>query len=427
MKFEEFDLSKETLESIKLLGFEEATLIQEKSIPPILEGNDILGESATGSGKTLAFGCALIENIEPKKGLQGLVLTPTRELAEQVKKALLKLGKKKKLKIISIYGGVAIEPQIRDMFSADIVVATPGRFLDHLERRTVNTDKVKVFVLDEADRMLDMGFIDDVKKIISTCPNREQTLFFSATMSPVIKELAKPYMKKPIEIFATKMVDPTKLKQVYYDVKKNMKLSLLIHLLKQENSHLIMVFCNTRRATDIVVENLQRNRIKAEAIHGGFSQNKRNNMLMLFNKGIIDVLVCTDVAARGLDIDNVTHVYNYDIPKDPKDYVHRIGRTARAGNEGKVINLLCDYDYGNFSRLMEEYREFNIEAIDSGFIKKLPTISFGNRRSSRSDTRSKDNRNRSRKPTGERTQKKSTEKRNFKKGKKFHSKQRKNN
>jgi len=374
MKFEDFKLSKDILNSINDLGFTEPTLIQEKSIPLILEGKDIIGESATGSGKTLAFGCGLIEHITPKQGLQGLVLTPTRELAEQVRRALLKISKHKKLKVISVYGGVSIEPQIRDMFSADIVVATPGRFLDHLHRRTVNTENIKIFVLDEADRMLDMGFIDDVKKIIQVCKNREQTLFFSATISPDIKKLAKPFMNNPTEIFATKMVDPTKLTQVYYDVKREMKISLLVHLLKQETNYLVMVFCNTRKATDMVVENLQANKIKAEAIHGGFSQNKREKMLKLFNEGKIEVLVCTDVAARGLHIDNVTHVYNYDIPKDPKDYVHRIGRTARAGAEGKVINMLCDYDYGNFSRLLEQYRDYDIEQLDSGFIKKIPMI-----------------------------------------------------
>jgi ATP-dependent RNA helicase DeaD len=332
-------------------------------------GKDVVGESATGSGKTIAFGCGIIDQVIPRKGLQALILTPTRELAEQVKDHLKQLSNQ--LKIISIYGGVSINPQISDLSRADVVVATPGRLLDHLQRRTINLSKIKVLVLDEADRMLDMGFIDDVEKIIRSCPKKRQTLFFSATISSRIKELANKYMAQPINVSAEKMVDPNKLKQVYYNVLKNMKFSLLVHLLQQENSGLVMVFCNTRRNTEFVVKNLKANKIDAIAIHGGLTQNKRTRTIELFNNAKVGVLVCTDVAARGLHIENVSHIYNYEVPKDPKDYVHRIGRTARAGEEGKVINLLCEYDHDNFSRLLREYPTFFIKNVQKPHVKRI--------------------------------------------------------
>ena len=376
--FENFGLSHQLLTSIRQLGITTPTQIQGLSIPHIMSRKDVIGESATGSGKTIAFGCGIIEQVRPKAGLQALILTPTRELAEQVKDHLKQLSNQ--LKILSIYGGVSINPQIQDLSRADVVVATPGRLLDHLQRRTINLSKIKVLVLDEADRMLDMGFIDDVEKIIRACPAKRQTLFFSATISSRIKELANKYMAQPINVSAEKMVDPAKLKQVYYNVLKNMKFSLLVHLLQQENSGLVMVFCNTRRNTEFVEKNLKANKIDAIAIHGGLSQNKRTRTINLFNEAKVGVLVCTDVAARGLHIDNVSHIYNYDLPKVAKDYVHRIGRTARAGESGKVINLLCEYDHDNFSRILNEYRAFSIEKVDKPYLKRINTAGSNNRR-----------------------------------------------
>lgn len=369
--FENFGLDNQTVTAIKKLGITEPTEIQGKSIPAVIEGKDVIGESATGSGKTLAFGCGIIENVEHKKGLQALILTPTRELAEQVKDSLKQLSSQKHLNIMAVYGGVAINPQIQDLARTDVVVGTPGRLLDHLERRTIDTSKIKILVMDEADRMFDMGFIEDVEKIISTCPKKRQTLFFSATISSRVRKLADKHMVQPTEVSVENQVDPSKLKQVYYDVQRNMKLSLLVHLLQNEKSELVMVFCNTRRNTDFVVKNLQANGLKAIAIHGGFTQNKRSNTMGMFNNGKARVLVCTDVAARGLHIDNVSHIYNYDLPKDSKDYVHRIGRTARAGEEGKVINVLCDFDYDNFSKIMSDYREFTIEKVENPSVKKV--------------------------------------------------------
>ena len=374
MKFTELGLTKELEDTIARLGFERPTEIQEKTIPSVIKGFDIIGESATGSGKTLAFGCGIIERVMPNRGLQALILTPTRELAEQVKKDIREFSYNKKLKIITVFGGVSINPQIHDLRTAEVVIATPGRLLDHLQRRTVNLSRVNLLVLDEADRMLDMGFIDDVEQIIKQCPRERQTLFFSATISQRIKDLANRYMKQPIKVMARNQVDPSKLKQVYYDIHKSLKMSLLVHLLKNEKAGLVMVFCNTRKNTDFVVKNLKANRVNAIAIHGGLSQNKRTRTINMFDNAKVSVLVCTDVAARGLHISDVSHIYNYDIPKDSNDYVHRIGRTARAGESGKVINLLCDYDYDNFSRVLRDFSEFRIDKMDKPYIEKVKTV-----------------------------------------------------
>ena len=373
--FEDFGLSEKLFENINRLGYTKPTEIQEKSIPFIIKGEDVIGESATGSGKTLAFGCGIVERVIPRDGLQALILTPTRELAEQVKDALRQISR---LNIIAVYGGVSINTQIHELQRSEVVIATPGRLLDHIKRRTINLSKIKLLVLDEADRMFDMGFITDVERIIRNCPAKRQTLFFSATISSRVNDLARKHMIKPVKILAENMVDPDKLKQFYYNVSKNMRLSLLVHLLQNEKSGLVMVFCNTRRGVDFVVKNLRANKIKAIAIHGGLSQNKRTQTIESFNDAKVDVLVCTDVASRGLDIDNVSHIYNYDIPKDAKDYVHRIGRTARAGEEGKVINLLCDIDHDNFSRVLKEYT-FSIKNLERPYFEKI-TFNESNRK-----------------------------------------------
>lgn len=378
--FENFGLSQQLLTAISEMRITKPTQIQQLSIPHIMSGKDLLGESATGSGKTLAFGCCITDKVTHREGLQAIILTPTRELAEQVKEFIKQLSRHKHLNVISIYGGVSINPQREGLTKADVVVATPGRFLDHLERRTINVSKVKIIVLDEADRMFDMGFIDDVEKIIKACPTKRQTLVFSATIPSYIKELARKYTIHPKEAFAVNLVDPSKLKQVYYNVQRSLKMSLLVHFLEQENSGLMMVFCNTRKNVDFVCKNLRANKIDAIAIHGGLSQNKRTKTIRLFNNAKVQVLVCTDVAARGLHIKNVLRVYNYDIPKDSKDYIHRIGRTARAGESGQAINLLCDYDYDNFSRILTDYREFNIEKAERPYLERINLVGIENRR-----------------------------------------------
>ena len=353
-RFRKLGLSEPILKAIEEHKFEKPSEIQEKCIPLVLQGKDIIAGSATGSGKTLAFGAGIIHNVISGKGVQALVLTPTRELAEQISVALKKFSKylPDKINIASVYGGVSINPQMEEISHAEVVVATPGRILDHLERRTVNFENLKMLIIDEADRMFDMGFIDDLKRIIRECPDKRQTLLFSATISIEVSKLAEKYMNEPVEVSAESYVDASKLTQLYYDVDDKEKFSLLVHLLESEKSGLVMVFCNTRKNVDFVSKNLSLCGIDTEAIHGGFSQEKRNKTLGHFNRQKVFVLVCTDVAARGLDIKGVSHVYNYDIPKDSKEYIHRVGRTARAGKEGKAVNLVSGRDYENFGRVL---------------------------------------------------------------------------
>jgi ATP-dependent RNA helicase DeaD len=352
-KFRKIGISEPIIKVIEEEKFSEPSEIQEKAIPLILQGHDVIAGAATGSGKTLAFGAKIIESSEKGKGIQALVLTPTRELAEQVSQALRKFSKYKSLEIADVYGGVSINPQIDELKTADVVVGTPGRILDHLDRRTINLENLKILVLDEADRMLDMGFIDDVTKIISECPGKRQTLMFSATISHDIVYLSRKFTKNPVEVEAESYVDPKMLTQFYYETPDNLKFSLLVHLLSHEKSGLVMVFCNTRRNVDFVAKNLKFAGINALAIHGGFSQDKRSRVMDSFHTKQVYVLVCTDVAARGLDIKGVSHVYNYDIPKDSSEYIHRIGRTARAGKEGKAISILASRDFDNFRKVLK--------------------------------------------------------------------------
>lgn len=353
-KFKELGLSKELLKALHESGFENPTEIQEKTIPLALAGKDILGGSATGSGKTLAFSSAIIDNLRPNGHVQALILTPTRELAEQVSDSIKKFSRNIRLEVSAVYGGINMENQIRKMRHADVIVGTPGRILDHLNRRTLSFREVKFLVLDEVDRMFDMGFHNDVEKIIKECPTDRQTMMFSATISADVAHLAKKYTRNPIEISVESYIDPSMLEQIYYDVDDKLKFSLLVHLLKKENADLVMVFCGTRRNVDFVASNLAGQGINAKAIHGGMAQNKRISTLNDFHKKGVGVLVCTDVAARGLDIKGITHVYNYDLPKTSQEYIHRIGRTARAGKEGKAISILGSRDYDNFNSIQQD-------------------------------------------------------------------------
>lgn len=355
-KFRKLGIIEPIVKVISEERFEEVTEIQEKAIPLVISGKDVIAGSATGSGKTLVFASGIIKNCEKGKGIQALILTPTRELAEQVTKALIKFSKYSHLGIAAVYGGVSINPQIDALRMADVAVGTPGRLTDHIERRTIRLDKVKILVLDEADRMLDMGFIYDVERIIRQCPVKRQTLLFSATISQDIADIARKYMRDPVRASAETYVDPSKLKQVFYDVPENVKFSLLVHLLKHEQQGLVMVFCNSRKTTDFVAKNLNLAGIDAQPIHGGFPQGKRSRTMANFHSAKAYVLVCTDVASRGLDIKGVSHIYNYDTPRDSKDYIHRIGRTARAGKEGKAINLISIRDYENFARVERDNR-----------------------------------------------------------------------
>jgi len=372
--FKKLGISNAILKSIDEHGFENPTEIQEKSIPLILDGEDVIAGSATGSGKTLAFASGILQNSDKGNGIQALILTPTRELAEQVANSFRKFSKYDPLKIISIYGGVGINPQIKGLKTADVVVATPGRLLDHISRNTIKFNNVKTLVLDEADHMFDMGFIKDVEKIIKKCPQSRQTLLFSATISKEVVRLSRKYMKNPVQVSVDSYIDPAKLNQVVYKVNADMKLSLLVHLLKNESSNLGMVFCNTKRNTDKIAKKLRNTGIDAIAIHGGLTQNKRNNIMQSFHSGKVSVLVCTDVAGRGLDIQGVSHVYNYEIPRESKQYIHRIGRTARAGNEGKAINILSEKDRDNFSSVLRDndvyIKEMKLPALEKIVIQK---------------------------------------------------------
>ncbi len=327
-------------------------------------------------------------------------MTPTRELAEQVAHSLTIFGAFKHLSIVPVYGGVPIERQIRSLQSADIVVGTPGRIIDHLDRRTIRMDEITTVVLDEADRMLDMGFINDVDKILKVCPTPRQTLLFSATISADIEHLSKKYMHEPVEVSVIKYVDASKLSQVYYDISDGLKFSVLLHFLQEEHSGLVMVFCNTRTTANFVANNLMKWGIDTITIHGGLTQDKRLKVLDQFHAQTVKVLVCTDVAARGLHISNVSHVYNYDTPKDAKEYIHRIGRTARAGADGKVVNLITSRDYEFFSNVLQHH-SFEIVREELPYIKKVPFRWFESirghddrRGNSRSRDRSSQNRRR---------------------------------
>ena len=366
--FRKLGLSEKLLKLLEKAKITLPSEIQEKVIPLVSQGKDVIGGSATGTGKTLAFGVGIIEKTEKDKGVQVLILTPTRELAEQVGNVFIKFSGYKQLKVSIVYGGVNIGHQINSLKNSEIVVGTPGRILDHLERGTINLSNIKTLVLDEADRMLDMGFIYDVEKIIKNCPKKRQTLLFSATISADIEHIAAKHMVNPKFVSVESYVKPEKLKQIYYDVPNNMKFSLLVHLLKQEKSGLVMVFCNTRNNVDFIAENLKHFNIDVLAIHGGLTQKRRNSIMQKFSaENKVYVLVCTDVAARGLDIKGISHIYNYDIPKTDKEYIHRIGRTARAGKEGIAVNILSDRDYENFSNILRD-DSLNIEN------KKLPEI-----------------------------------------------------
>jgi len=386
-KFEKL-LGKDSplLKTIRARGFEAPTEIQEKAIPLILEGKDVIGGASTGSGKTLAFAAGLIKNAVKKHGIRGLVLTPTRELAEQISGEIAKFSEPKGLEVIAVYGGVNMGRQVRLLETADIVIGTPGRILDHINKRSINLSRVNTLVLDEADRMLDMGFRDDVIRIVSECPNERQTMLFSATISPDITFLSKRHMKDPIEINAAPHVDPTKLEQVYYDVDNSLKYSLLKHLLENEKSNLVMVFCNTRKNVDFIVKNLRFMGIESLPLHGGYSQEKRTKMIADFHARKVNILVATDVAARGLDIKSVSHIYNYDSPKSIDEYTHRIGRTARAGKEGKVINLVSSRDYENFQTVTQG--DFNIKKEETPYLTRARIRWMPERREERTQRRS---------------------------------------
>ncbi|BBU38054.1 ATP-dependent RNA helicase DeaD [Aeribacillus composti] len=347
--FHQFGLSPELLKSIKRMGFEEATPIQMQAIPLGLNNKDIIGQAQTGTGKTAAFGIPLVEKINVHdSAVQAIVIAPTRELAIQVSEELYKIGYDKRTRVLPIYGGQDISRQIRALKKPPhIIVGTPGRLLDHIRRNTLRLDSVHTVVLDEADEMLNMGFIDDIEHILSNIPRERQTLLFSATMPGPIKSIAERFMKNPTHVrVKAKEVTVPNVQQYYLEVPEKQKFDVLTRLLDLQSPELAIVFGRTKRRVDELSEALNVRGYSAEGIHGDLSQAKRLSVLNKFKNGAIDVLVATDVAARGLDISGITHIYNFDVPQDPESYVHRIGRTGRAGKSGKAMTFITARERG---------------------------------------------------------------------------------
>ena len=371
MKFEDLNIEDSVLGSLNKIGFTEPTQIQAETIPLIKQGHDVIGQSQTGSGKTAAFGIPLVEKVEKGAKIQALVLAPTRELSLQTAGELKKFSKMKGLYVQTIYGGVGFEPQISGMRRAEIIVGTPGRVLDHIRRGNLNLGNVKVFVLDEADKMIDMGFAEDIEEIEKAMPKEKQNLLFCATMPERLENMKRRFTKNAKDIRTKLKVDENILQQFYCDANRKTKFSLLVHLIKKEDPDLLMIFCNSRRETDLLTKNLRANKVKAVALHGGLTQARRESVIKDFHEGRVNILVATDVASRGLDIDNVTHIFNYNIPKDAESFVNRIGRTARAGKEGKAISLLSKEDHESFRRIVSQF-SYDIEKLEVEEFKTLP-------------------------------------------------------
>ena len=354
--FGQLEIKKEIAKALAEMGFEEPTPIQAEAIPIIMDNKDVIGQAQTGTGKTATFGIPIAEKINYQlPRVQGLILTPTRELAIQVAGEVSKIGRYKKIKVLPIYGGQPIDRQIRSLrMGVHVVIGTPGRTLDHLKRKTLDLSNVKIAVLDEADEMLDMGFIEDIEAILNNVPQERQTLLFSATMPAAIQKLSKRYLQNPHFVSVNKETLTVPLiEQNYYEIDRGHKVEALCRILDYENYDSVIVFCRTKRGVDELVANLQTRGYFADGLHGDLTQAQRDKTMNAFRRGDVELLVATDVAARGLDIDRVSHVINYDIPLDPEAYVHRIGRTGRAGKEGKALTLILPQEYPHL-RMIEK-------------------------------------------------------------------------
>lgn len=370
-KFEKLGLNEELLKAINELGFEKPTPIQENIIPVILGGYDVIGQAQTGTGKTLAFSSILLTNIKKsKKKPQAYILSPTRELTMQIHEELKKLGKYSPLRFACVYGGSGIEKQIKSIKKGvDIVVGTPGRMMDLMRRKVLQLDEVSYVVLDEADEMLNMGFIEDIETIISKTNPEHTTMLFSATMPEGIKKIAKKYMKpdyKHIQV-KQKTITANTVKQYYFEVKQKDRFEALCRLIDSETVQSGIIFCRTKRSVDEVTEQMQKANYNVEAMHGDLNQDHRMRTLKKFKEGTIHYLIATDVAARGIDVENISHVINYELPQEVDLYVHRIGRTGRANREGKAYTIVV----GKEERYLKE-----IERKTKSHIEKLevPTL-----------------------------------------------------
>ena len=350
MSFNDLGLKAELVRAVSEKGYDSPTPIQTQAIPLVLEGRDLMGSAQTGTGKTAGFTLPLLQRLAEnppsqngRRPIRALVVTPTRELAAQVHDSIVNYGRYLSLKSTVVFGGVSINPQKQKLIrGVDILVATPGRLLDHVGQRSVDLSKVEILVLDEADRMLDMGFIHDIRKVLALVPKQKQTLLFSATFSDDIKKLASGLMKSPalIEV-ARRNTTVEAIEQTVHPVDKGRKRELLSFLIGSEQWQQVLVFSRTKHGANRLAEQLITDGINAAAIHGNKSQGARTRALSEFKSGKVRVLVATDIAARGLDIDQLPHVVNYDLPNVPEDYVHRIGRTGRAGREGEAVSLVC--------------------------------------------------------------------------------------
>ncbi|MBX2990933.1 MAG: DEAD/DEAH box helicase [Bacteroidetes bacterium] len=371
MKSESLKLSKEMVALLNQRGITEPTPIQKEIIPAIVEGRDVIAQSETGSGKTLSFAIPIIERTNRRDGLHTLVVCPTRELAVQIAQEFVKFSHGKHLGITPIYGGMSIREQARKLTRTNIIVGTPGRLIDLLNRGMLQLDKITTLVLDEADRMLDMGFIKDIETIMHKVSKERQTLMFSATLAKEIVTLSRKYLKDPKHVQMASSVKPEFLRQTYYQTTPDQKLHLLIHLLKFERD-LALVFCNRKHITAKIAKQLSREGVHARCLNGDMTQGQRERVTAEFRQKKFNVLVATDVAARGLHIDDITHVYNYEIPRDVETYTHRIGRTARAGEKGEAISLVATgEERGFFQRVLFTYKGSIVlkGANDIGYVK----------------------------------------------------------
>ncbi|NBA76407.1 DEAD/DEAH box helicase [Emticicia sp. ODNR4P] len=374
LRFDELSLSQEVQQAVADMGFETASPIQSEAIPFILEGRDVIGQAQTGTGKTAAFGIPIVEKVTPfEKVVQGLVLCPTRELAVQVTEELKKIAKHKKgVWVTTVYGGDSIERQIKSLKAgANIVVGTPGRVIDLIERRALKLENVSKVVLDEADEMLDMGFREDIESILQETPEERQTIFFSATMSKPIMALTSRYQNDPKLVKVVKNeITNSNIEQLYYDVKGKAKMEVMTRLMDFYSVKLSLVFCNQKKRVDEVVEELQLRGYAAEGLHGDLRQAQRTNVMSKFRSGVVNVLVATDVAARGLDVDDVDAVFNYDVPLDEEYYVHRIGRTGRAGKSGKAFTMIVGAERNRLREIMN----YTKVKIDKGVIPSFSDV-----------------------------------------------------
>lgn len=352
--FESLVKDKQILKAIQDIGIKTATEIQEKAIPLILEGKNIIAQSATGTGKTIAYLAGILPSITKQNKIQALIIVPTRELANQVYEETKKLAKIKELQACAIFGGASVSNQARQLRKADIVIGTPGRIIDQFERKNLKLNNVKYLVLDEADRMCDMGFFEDISRIIERLPKERQTLLFSATITNDVSNIERKYIPHAQRVSVQTHVDPKNLLQYYYIVKQNQKFALLLHLVKQHSKKAI-VFCNTRSEVDVIYNNLKEHRIDCFKLHGGLEQNKRTGTIERYHEDIDGLLISTDVSARGIHIDNLEYIYNYDLPKDNTQYIHRIGRTARAGKKGKAISIVTQKQEEDFLNMCKRF------------------------------------------------------------------------